>query len=54
MVDEIIAANQDQFNELKSGKDKLMGFFVGQVMKISKGQANPGQVNKILKAKISG
>ncbi len=53
MVDEIIAANQDQFNELKSGKDKLMGFFVGQVMKISKGQANPGQVNKILKAKIS-
>jgi len=54
MVDEIIAANQGQFDELKAGKDKLMGFFVGQVMKISKGQANPGQVNKILQAKIKG
>ena len=53
MVDEIIAANQAQFEELKGGKDKLMGFFVGQVMKISKGQANPGQVNSILKKKIS-
>ncbi|TCS40092.1 Asp-tRNA(Asn)/Glu-tRNA(Gln) amidotransferase subunit GatB [Reinekea marinisedimentorum] len=53
MVDEIIAANQAQFEELKGGKDKLMGFFVGQVMKISKGQANPGQVNQILKKKIS-
>ena len=53
MVDEIIAANQAQFDELKAGKDKLMGFFVGQVMKISKGQANPGQVNKIIKSKIS-
>lgn len=53
MVDEIIAKNQDQFNELKGGKDKLMGFFVGQVMKISRGQANPGQVNKILKTKLN-
>lgn len=52
MVDEVIAANQAQFEELKGGKDKLMGFFVGQVMKISKGQANPGQVNKIIKSKL--
>ncbi|EAR08290.1 Asp-tRNA(Asn)/Glu-tRNA(Gln) amidotransferase subunit GatB [Reinekea blandensis] len=52
MVDEVIAANQGQFEELKSGKDKLIGFFVGQVMKASKGQANPGQVNKILKQKM--
>lgn len=52
MVDEVIAANLDQFNELKGGKDKLIGFFVGQVMKASKGQANPGQVNKILKQKM--
>lgn len=54
MVDDVIAANPEQFEELKSGKDKLIGFFVGQVMKASKGQANPGQVNKILKAKING
>jgi aspartyl-tRNA(Asn)/glutamyl-tRNA(Gln) amidotransferase subunit B len=53
MVDEVIAANQGQFEELKSGKDKLIGFFVGQVMKASKGQANPGQVNKILKSRIN-
>jgi aspartyl-tRNA(Asn)/glutamyl-tRNA(Gln) amidotransferase subunit B len=54
MVDEVIAANQGQFEELKSGKDKLIGFFVGQVMKASKGQANPGQVNKILKSRMNG
>jgi aspartyl-tRNA(Asn)/glutamyl-tRNA(Gln) amidotransferase subunit B len=39
---------------MKAGKDKLMGFFVGQVMKISKGQANPGQVNQIIQKKIQG
>ncbi|MBU2863104.1 Asp-tRNA(Asn)/Glu-tRNA(Gln) amidotransferase subunit GatB [Reinekea forsetii] len=53
MVDEVIAANQGQFEEMKAGKDKLMGFFVGQVMKVSKGQANPGQVNQIIKAKLN-
>lgn len=53
MVDEVIAANQGQFDEMKAGKDKLMGFFVGQVMKVSKGQANPGQVNQIIKTKIN-
>lgn len=52
MVDEVINANLDQFNELKAGKDKLKGFFVGQIMKISKGQANPAQVNQILQARI--
>ncbi len=45
MVDEVIANNPEQFAELKGGKDKLMGFFVGQVLKASKGKANPGQVN---------
>ncbi|MDX1342708.1 MAG: Asp-tRNA(Asn)/Glu-tRNA(Gln) amidotransferase GatCAB subunit B, partial [Reinekea sp.] len=54
MVDEVIAANLDQFEEMKAGKDKLMGFFVGQVMKISKGQANPGQVNQIIQSKLKG
>ncbi|MEJ2043748.1 MAG: Asp-tRNA(Asn)/Glu-tRNA(Gln) amidotransferase subunit GatB [Reinekea sp.] len=53
IVDDVIAANRDQFEELKSGKDKLIGFFVGQVMKASKGQANPGQVNAILKKKMA-
>ena len=38
--------------EYLSGKDKLFGFFVGQVMKVSQGKANPGLVNKILKSKL--
>jgi len=52
ILDQVIAANQGQFEELKSGKDKLIGFFVGQVMKASKGKANPGMVNELLKKKI--
>jgi aspartyl-tRNA(Asn)/glutamyl-tRNA(Gln) amidotransferase subunit B len=54
VVDKVIAANPGQVAEYKSGKEKLIGFFVGQVMKETKGQANPGQVNQILKAKLSG
>jgi aspartyl-tRNA(Asn)/glutamyl-tRNA(Gln) amidotransferase subunit B len=54
MVDEVIAANQDQFAQLKDGKDKLMGFFVGQVMKISKGKASPAQVNELMRKKLEG
>jgi aspartyl-tRNA(Asn)/glutamyl-tRNA(Gln) amidotransferase subunit B len=53
MVDEVMAANQDKVEEYRGGKDKLMGFFVGQVMKASKGQANPGVVNQILKDKLT-
>ncbi len=53
ILDEIIAANLDQFAELKGGKDKLTGFFVGQVMKLSKGKANPGMVNQLIQKKIS-
>ncbi|MGB5336892.1 MAG: Asp-tRNA(Asn)/Glu-tRNA(Gln) amidotransferase subunit GatB, partial [Woeseiaceae bacterium] len=52
-VDAVIAANPGQVAEYKAGKDKLIGFFVGQVMKATKGQANPGQVNQILKDKLS-
>ena len=52
MVDEVIASNPSQFEELKGGKDKLMGFFVGQVMKASKGKANPAQVNEIIRKKL--
>ena len=52
MCDEIINANQDKVEQYKAGKEKLFGFFVGQVMKASKGSANPQAVNEILKAKL--
>ncbi|WP_444826046.1 Asp-tRNA(Asn)/Glu-tRNA(Gln) amidotransferase subunit GatB [Acidithiobacillus thiooxidans] len=48
MVDEIIAANPQQVAGFRAGKDKLLGFFVGQVMKASQGKANPDQVNALL------
>jgi aspartyl-tRNA(Asn)/glutamyl-tRNA(Gln) amidotransferase subunit B len=54
MIDEVIAANDDKVAEYRGGKDKLFGFFVGQVMKASKGQANPGMVNQMLRAKLDG
>ena len=54
MIDEVLAANQDKVEEYRGGKDKLFGFFVGQVMKASQGKANPGVVNQLLKAKLSG
>ena len=52
IVDEALDQNPTQLKQYKAGKDKLFGFFVGQVMKISKGKANPKQVNKILKEKL--
>jgi aspartyl-tRNA(Asn)/glutamyl-tRNA(Gln) amidotransferase subunit B len=54
VVDEIIAANPSQVAEYRAGKDKLIGFFVGQVMKATGGKANPGQVNQLLKKKLGG
>ena len=51
-VDQVINKNNDKVKEYLSGKDKLFGFFVGQVMKVSQGKANPGLVNKILKSKL--
>ena len=53
LVDEIIANNPAQVEQYRSGKDKVFGFFVGQVMKASQGKANPDKVNEILKAKLS-
>jgi len=53
VVDRIIAANPGQVADYKAGKVKLIGFFVGQVMKETGGKANPGQVNAILKDKLS-
>lgn len=52
LIDEIMAANTDKVEQYKSGKDKLFGFFVGQVMKASKGTANPAKVNDLLKQKL--
>lgn len=49
MITEVLAQNPSQVEEFRAGKEKLMGFFVGQVMKASKGKANPGQVNEILR-----
>ncbi len=54
IIDEIIRNNPKQLEQYRAGKEKLMGFFVGQVMKASKGKANPGQVNEMLKKKLSG
>lgn len=52
IIDDVIARNPAQVSDYKSGKDKLFGFFVGQVMKASQGKANPEQVNEILKRKL--
>ncbi|MDA7817697.1 Asp-tRNA(Asn)/Glu-tRNA(Gln) amidotransferase subunit GatB [Sulfurimonas sp.] len=52
MCQEIIDANPEKVEQYQGGKDKLFGFFVGQVMKASKGSANPQAVNEILKAKL--
>jgi len=54
IVDEIIANNSGQVEQYRAGKEQLLGFFVGQVMKASKGKANPAQVNEVLKAKLAG
>jgi len=52
IIDKIIADNPGQVEQYLSGKDKVFGFFVGQVMKASQGKANPGEVNKMLKDKL--
>ena len=52
IIDKIIFDNKDKVTQFKSGKEKLFGFFVGQVMKVSDGKANPQLVNKILKQKL--
>jgi aspartyl-tRNA(Asn)/glutamyl-tRNA(Gln) amidotransferase subunit B len=52
IIDDVIANNQAQLEQYLAGKEQLLGFFVGQVMKASKGKANPGQVNELLKKKL--
>jgi len=53
VIDEIIAKNLDQVEQFKNGNTKLLGFFVGQVMKATQGKANPKQVNQILDDRLS-
>jgi len=52
LVEEVIANNPDQVKQFKDGKEQVIGFLVGQAMKLSKGKANPPQVNALLKAKM--
>jgi aspartyl-tRNA(Asn)/glutamyl-tRNA(Gln) amidotransferase subunit B len=53
IIDAVLAANADKVAEYRSGKDKLFGFFVGQVMKASGGKVNPASLNELLKKKLS-
>jgi aspartyl-tRNA(Asn)/glutamyl-tRNA(Gln) amidotransferase subunit B len=52
IIDDVLAANPAQVEDYRGGKDKLFGFFVGQVMKASKGKANPAMVNELLLKKL--
>ena len=52
-IDEVMAKNPGQLADYRSGKDKLFGFFVGQVMKATGGKANPAQLNELLKKKLA-
>ncbi len=53
LVDEVITNNPKQVEQFKAGKDKVLGFFVGQIMKATQGKANPAQVNELLRKKLS-
>jgi aspartyl-tRNA(Asn)/glutamyl-tRNA(Gln) amidotransferase subunit B len=52
VIDAIIAANPKQVEQYRAGNDKLLQFFVGQAMKATRGQANPAQLNELLRAKL--
>ena len=52
IITKVISNNKDKVEQYKSGKEKLFGFFVGQIMKASEGKANPQLVNEILKNKL--
>ena len=53
IIDGIIADNNQQVEQFKAGNTKLLGYFVGQVMKATQGKANPNQVNQLLNDKLS-
>ena len=52
LVEQVIAANPTQAEQFRAGKQQVLGFLVGQVMKASKGKANPQQVNEALRRKL--
>ena len=54
IVDEVLAANEKQVADYRSGKEKAFNSLVGQVMKRSQGKANPAQVNEVLRRKLKG
>ena len=54
IINEILAQDKDKVDQYKAGKEKLFGFFVGQVMKMSGGKANPQLTNEILKKLLKG
>ncbi len=54
VIDQVLAAHPAQLADYRAGKDKLFGFFVGQVMKATSGKGNPAQVNELLKRKLAG
>ena len=54
IIDAVIAANPDNVAQFRAGKDKAFNALVGQVMKASKGKANPAQVNELLKKQLGG
>lgn len=53
IIDEVLAANPQSVEDYRAGKERALGFLVGQIMKATKGQANPGKVNQLLKEKLS-
>src|SRR4029079_5787881 len=53
-IDEVLAQNPEQVEQFRQGKDRVFGFLVGQIMKATKGKANPAQVNELLKQKLGG
>ena len=53
IIDKVFSLNPDKVEEYQSGKVKLMGWFIGQVMQASQGKANPAAVNKVLKEKLT-
>ena len=52
-IDQVMADNPDKVSDYRGGKDKLIGWFVGQVMKQTGGKANPGMLNALLKKKLA-
>ena len=54
IIDEALEANPKQVAQFLGGKEKILGFFVGQVMKETKGQGDPGEVNRLLRESLNG